>query len=206
MGKEVDAPEPRDLGQEYRETLQAQIDLAPDLFEAESDPAYGRPAQAKLDLSILEELMPRLMGLYEGTTMPSIARADAQSRRIQQEADIESLEELAPRAAEAARAADPRQEALLDLLNENAITELQAGASLDPSLRREVQQSVRQGQAARGMGYGVGDVSTEALFSGQAAEALRRNRQQFASNVVGINAATGTDNHLGLIGKSGNSR
>ena len=203
MGKEVEAPDPRDLGQEYRDTLEAQIDLAPDLFEAESNPDYGRSAYAALDLGILQQTMPEILALYEDETMPALARADAAGRRIQQEADIESLEQLAPRAVEAARAADPRQQALVDALNDQALAEIQAGTSLDPSLQRTTQQAIRQGQAARGMGYGVGDVAAEALYTGQVGEQLRRNRQQFATNVVGVNAATGADPFMAILGRSG---
>ena len=203
MGKDVEAPEPRDVGQEYRDTLQAQIDLAPDLFEAEANPDYGRSAYAGLDLQVLQETLPGLLAAYENQTIPSLARADAQSRRIQQEADIASLEELGPRASEAARAANPQQQALVDALNEQALAELQAGTNLDPSLQRTTQQAIRQGQADRGMGYGVGDVSAEALYTGLTAENLRRQRQQFATNVVGVNAATGTDPFMAILGRSG---
>lgn len=209
MGKDVDAPEPRDGSKEYRQNLETQMELAPDLFAAEANEEYGRPAYAQLDLQVLRDVMmgkdgePGLLQLYEEQTMPALARADAATRRINQEADIASLEELGPRAVEAAKAANPQQQALLDELNDQAISELQAGAGLDPGLRRESQQAIREAQAARGFGFGVGDVAAESLFTGQQAEALRRRRQQFAQNVVGVNAATTADPFMAILGRPG---
>lgn len=187
------------------------MELAPDLFAAEANDEYGRPAYAQLDLRVLREVMmgkdgePGLLQLYEEETMPALARADAASRRINQEADIASLEELAPRAVEAAKAANPQQQALIDELNNQAMEELQAGAGLDPGLRRESQQAIREAQAARGFGFGVGDVASESLFTGQQAEALRRRRQQFAQNIVGVNAATTADPFMAILGRPGMS-
>lgn len=203
MGTKIEAPEPRNYGQETRDNLQAQIDLAPDLFAAESNQEYGRPAQARLDFSIFEELLPELVNQYETQTAPGLARGEANARRISQEADIASIEDLGQQATEAALAANPRQRALIEALNDQALDEINAGASLDPSLRRETQQAVREAQADRGFGYGIGDIASEALFTGQVADDLRRRRQQFATNVVGVNAATTADPFMSILGRSG---
>lgn len=50
MDTTVEAPEPRDLAQETGDTLQTQIDLAPDVFAANANPEYGQPAWADLGL------------------------------------------------------------------------------------------------------------------------------------------------------------
>lgn len=209
MGKSVDAPENRDYAKEMRETLQAQIDLAPELFAAESNPEYGRGANAMLDLEVMRDVLMGkdgqmgLLQMYEEQTMPSLARADAETRRISQEADIRSLEELGPRATEAAKAASPQQQALIDEMNSQALEELQAGADLSPALRRESQQAIRSAQADRGFGFGVGDVSSEALFTGLQAENLQRRRQQFAKDTIGVNAATTADPFMAILGRPG---
>lgn len=44
-----------DYQETMREALQAQIDLAPQLFASESDNAYGRPAYARLNQKLVEE-------------------------------------------------------------------------------------------------------------------------------------------------------
>ncbi len=209
MGKSVDAPENRDYAKEMRETLQAQIDLAPELFAAESNEEYGRGANAQLDLRVMRDVMmgkdgePGLLDLYEKETMPALSRADAASRRTSQEADISSLEELGPRALEAFKAANPQQRALVDEMNRQAMEELEAGAGLSPALRRESQQAIRGAQADRGFGFGVSDVAAEGLFTGLQAENLQRRRQQFARDTIGMNAATSADPFMAILGRSG---
>ena len=204
-----DTPPPRDYGQETRDTLQAQVDLAPDLYAAEASPDYGRSAYAQLDLEVLRDVMqgkdgqPGLLELYEQSIMPGLAKADAASNRVSREADIQSVEDFGQRATEAFRNANPQQTALLDALNQQAQEELGAGASLPPALAREIEQSIRGSQAARGMGYGMADVGQESLIKGLQAEQLQRRRQQFAQNVVGVNAATATDPFLAILGRPG---
>lgn len=205
----VKSPPPRDYAKETRDTLQAQIDLAPDLYAAEANPEYGRPAYAQLDLQVLRDVMQGkdgqsgLLELYENSIMPGLARADAASNAISREADIAQVEQLGQRATEAFRNANPEQAALMDRLNQQAMSELDAGASLPPALARELEQQVRSSQAARGMGYGMADVGNEALIKGLQAEQLQRRRQQFAQNVVGMNAATATDPFLAILGRPG---
>jgi hypothetical protein len=79
--------------------------------------------------------------------------------------------------------------------------ELQAGASLDPSLANEVEQGVRAGQAARRFGFGAPDAVAEAFARGQRGVDLRNQRRQFAGNVVGINQATGGDPLMAILGR-----
>lgn len=204
-----DAPAPRDYGQETRDSLQAQIDLAPDLYAAEANPDYGRAAYAQLDLNILRDIMtgkdgqPGMLELYEKEIMPGLSRADAAGNRVSREADIADVEALGNRATEAFRSANPQQTALMDALNAQAMEEMNAGAGLPPDVAREIEQSVRAAQASRGMGYGMADVGSEAIVKGLQAEQLQRRRQQFAQNVVGMNAATATDPFLAILGRPG---
>ena len=146
---------------------------------------------------------PGLLELYEKDIMPGLSRADAAGNRVSREADIADVEQLGQRATEAFRSANPEQAALLDRLNQQAMSELDAGASLPPALAREIEQQIRGSQAARGMGYGMADVGQEALIKGLQAEQLQRRRQQFAQNVVGMNAATATDPFLAILGRPG---
>lgn len=203
-----DAPEPRDYGEETRDTLEAQIDLAPDLYEAEANPDYGRAAYAELDMQILRDTLmgkdgqPGLLDLYD-ETLPQLSEAEGFARRAGVEQDVGIVEDFGPRVTEAFKAANPEQAALMEALNAQAMEGLDAGASLPPDLAREVQQSIRGAQAARGFGYGIGDISQEALFSGQTAEALQRRRQQFAQSVAAQQAATYGDPFLALLGRPG---
>ena len=205
----ADAPPPRDYAKETRDTLQAQVDLAPELYAAEASQEYGRPAEARLNLEILRDVMrgsegtPGLLELYERDIMPGLARADVAGLDVSREGDIAAVERLGPRATEAFRQANPEQAALMAELNRQAQSELAAGAALPPALSREIQQQVRGAQASRGMGYGMADVGQEALIKGLQAEQLQRRRQAFASQVVGLNAATSADPFMAILGKPG---
>jgi len=204
-----DAPKPRDYAQETRDTLQTQIDLAPDLYAAESSQEFGRPAYARLDLDVLRETLlgsagrPGMLELYERNIMPRLGAADAAARDVAREADIAAVERLGPRATEAFRASNPEQAALMDELNRQAMTDLQSGASLPPSVARELEQSVRGAQAARGFGYGMADIGQEALVKGLQAEQLQRRRQQFGQQIAGLNMATTQDPFLAILGRPG---
>ena len=205
----AEAPPPRDYGKETRETLEAQIALAPDLFAAEASQEYGRPAEARLNLQVLRDLMrgsegqPGLLELYERDIMPGLARADVAGLDVTREGDIAAVERLGQRATEAFRQANPEQAALMAELNRQAQQELAAGASLPPAMARELEQQVRGAQAARGMGFGVSDISQEALVKGLQAEQLQRRRQAFAQQMVGLNAATAADPFMAILGRPG---
>ena len=56
-GGDINYPDQQSYSESMRESLQAQIDLAPDLFAAESDPTFGRPAYAGLEKDILEQTL-----------------------------------------------------------------------------------------------------------------------------------------------------
>jgi hypothetical protein len=75
---------------------------------------------------------------------------------------------------------DPEGQMLNQGLAADANQGLALGSALDPATRRELQQGVRAAQAARGMGYGLGDAAEEGMTLGSAAEARRRQRQQYA--------------------------
>lgn len=205
----ADAPPPRDYAKETRDTLQAQIDLAPELYAAEASQEYGRPAEARLNLEILRDVMrgsqgtPGLLELYEQDIMPGLARADVAGLDVSREGDIAAVERLGPRATEAFRQANPEQAALMAELNRQAQSDLSAGAGLPPSLSRELDQFIRGAQSDRGMGYGMADLGQEALIKGMNAEQLQRNRRSFASQVVGLNAATSADPFMAILGKPG---
>lgn len=68
----------------------------------------------------------------------------------------------------------------LSKLQDYAMSELDLGGELNPSIRREVQQATRAGQSARGMGVGMSDAFEEAMSIGMAAEERKRNRERFA--------------------------
>lgn len=125
-------PPERDIGQEYREIIDAQIDVAPDVWALERE---YRPKYAALDLGIM------------AMSQPVLNRLTAMSRTQ----DVRDLERLGPRAVEAARSANPNVALLLDELSGQAQAELERGGELSPDHARAVEQATRAGYADRGL-------------------------------------------------------
>jgi hypothetical protein len=193
----------RDIGQETRDTLAAQVGLMGDQFEAES--TWG-PRFAGLRS---EEMRRYLLGGggYRGAldvvreAQPTYDELAAASARRQREADVSAVEGLGPRAARALRAVSPQRAALMDDLYGEVSGDLRAGGALDAATARQVRQAVRAGQGARGLGYGPSDVYLEALSTGQVAEARRAARQARAASWIGLESGIEGDPFLQILGR-----
>ena len=144
-----------------------------------------------------------VLDIYREDVVPQLSEADARGARIRRENDLQDLSNLAPQFRDAFDAANPEQAALLKALNQSALSQVEAGAGLDADLQRQVSQSARGGQAARGFGFGLNDSAQEALFSGMAGEQLRRSRMGSAAQVAGLNAASAVDPALAVLGRQG---
>lgn len=201
MGTKVKAPPARDYGKETRDTLQAQIDLAPDLYAAEE---RFRPKYAQLDLDIAKQLAPDLLDLYE-TSQRRLGALDRETLAAQREADISAIEDYGTRAMQgyraAADAANPEQAALMAELNRQALSDLKLGGQLNASERRDLQQSARGAQAARGFGYGINDAAIESWAQMQGSDQKRRQRQGFAQSMAGLNQANSVDPFMAILGR-----
>lgn len=201
MGTKVKAPPARDYGKETRDTLQAQIDLAPDLYAAEEK---FRGKYAQLDLDIAKQLAPDLLNLYE-TSQRRLGALDRETLAAQREADISAIEDYGTRAMQgyraAADAANPEQAALMAELNKQALSDLKLGGQLNASERRDLQQSARGAQAARGFGYGINDAAIESWAQMQGSDQKRRQRQGFAQSMAGLNQANSVDPFMAILGR-----
>ena len=105
---DVEAPPPRDYGKETADTLQAQVNLAPQLYASE---AQFRPQYADLERQImLKQLgLNQNMGLleaYEKAIIPSQVRQKYASAK----GEVDMIKELGPELVEAQRAVDPLAE------------------------------------------------------------------------------------------------
>lgn len=277
MGKGAKAPPARDYGKEMTDSLNAQIRLAPDLYNAESQyrPLYtaldmqsldtqlngqkagvgtrtvskdgwtnargefvagGKPATIPLTAEEMSQanglnfiqrqkfltgLVKRnewkagkkdvaenydipasrgLIDIYSNDIAPAYSRMENTARAASVAGDMDVMSRYGQQASDLIRRTSGN-EGLLKTLNAQAQSELDAGASLDPSLRREVQQSIRAGQAARGFGMGVNDLASESYMTAMQAEQLRRARQGFGMQMVGMNQATGGDPFMALLGR-----
>lgn len=190
----VRQPPPRDPSEEYRQTLDTQIEYAPKLLELEQQYA---PLYAQLEVDTLAQTMPQLTELYS-QYMPQLAAAEAQNRRAMIEGDLQTIKDYSD---DVRMAVDPQREQLLSALATRAEEDLALGSSISPEMQREFEQSVRAGQAARGFGYGANDIAAEAAFTAGQKDAMRNQRSQFAANIVNLKAAAGVDPFMALLGR-----
>ena len=197
MGTKIKAPKARDYGGEMKSTLQAQVDMAGDLYGAEEQ---WRGKYAQLDMDIAKQMAPQLLDLYE-TSQSRLGAMDREQLGLQREGDIAAIEQYGGRARAALDAANPEQAALLKELNAQAMGDLQLGGQLNAGERRELTQSSRAAQAARGFGYGINDAAIEAFANLQGSEQRRQQRQGFAQSMVGMNQATKADPFMAILGR-----
>jgi len=203
MGTSISAPAPRDMYQEGRDSLQAQVDLAPDIYAARAkyDPLYSQLNVDTLRSALLgSEGHPGLLQTYKDI-MPEITAMGRDSASAQRAADVADVEGLGQRATTALRNSDPVAAALEDKLAAQAGAGLDAGYGLPPEMLAQVQQQVRAGQAARGMGNGGADVSVEALFGAREANQMAQQRQQFAGQVAARRRSTTGDPFMAILGR-----
>lgn len=191
------------MAEEGRETLQAQVDLAPEIYAATAE---YRPQYADLEVATLRRALlgsdaqPGLIQTYRDIE-PALTEFTTQAASNQRERDIADVERLGSRATEAFRTADPRAAALEDALADQAQAGLDSGGTLDPAIADEVSQQVRAAQAARGMGFGAPDASVEGLFLGREANAMLNQRRAFATDVAARRRASQGDPFMAILGR-----
>lgn len=107
------------------------------------------------------------------------AELQREQLQLQREADVQALQEFAPQAVEAYRAADPRSAELADLAQQQAVRLFgEAEGELSPERRRIAQQAAREASLARGR---IGDesaVAAELLGREQFKAGLRQEARQ----------------------------
>ena len=231
----VEAPPPRDYGKETRDSLSAQVELAPQLYASE---AKYRPQYANLERGIMLEnlgLDPRL-GLLDAFRQVSGAQKDIQYDSTA--ADIDMIRDLGPALAEAQRQADPEADALRQAIMADASAGLEEGAGEFSQLaqdaredylsgegltaleKRELDQQILEGAASRGMEGQASTLEDQIMGRLSANREIRDQRRNiFERSLANENAAqqqalqnAGTaygmgkfDSLLALTGRTGNS-
>jgi len=197
---DVEAPPPRDYGQETADTLESQIRLAPDLYASEE---RFRPQYANLERRIqLEQLGidPEigLLEAFEDYIAPSLVRQE----RAGVEGDIAMLRQLGPELVAAQRAADPLAEALRQSVMTTALEDMRAGAGMTAQETRDTDQQALAMAAQRGLvGQNVSDydrMRAKLLGDRQA----KAQRMQNASAAYGLGQG---DPLLALTGRRMNT-
>ena len=197
-------PELRDPAAEYDAAYSTQIKYAPKMLAMEK---YYQPEYTDLALSQQERTLmgtPQQAGVLDiiSRAQPQIDELTARSASAQRGSDVADVEAYGGRATQAFRDAAGTSQ-ILNQLQSQAEEELSGDGILDPRLRREFQQSVRQGQAARGGGFGPSDIGEEAAFTAMQANQLRRDRQRFGQSVVGTLQGTSVDPFMAILGRPG---
>lgn len=178
LGLNAEEPPRRRYDRELEGTLNTQIQLAPDLYAAEASEEFGQPAYARLALRNLGILAPGFEEAFGGMTSRSRRRT------------ADDLSSVAPGLFNLYAGLDPNQQQLMGQLNEDALTGLRSGNQLSSSDVYNVTNPVRMDWANRGLGPSGAAQLDEAVRLATAGEALRGQRQQFASGVAGLNLAT----------------
>lgn len=194
----VSAPPPRDYAQETRDTLRAQVELAPEKYAAEAEFA---PQYQALQLDLLRRATPELLALYEQQIAPSLGRTEAAARSQSRAGDIADIATLGPQAREAIRASSPEQAALVDTLTRQAQSAAAAGSQLTPEQARAVQQQTRAAQAARGLSQQPGGAVEEAVQQQLAGAGIQQMRQQQAMQALGASQGLYGDVFQQVLGR-----
>jgi hypothetical protein len=194
----VEAPAPRNYAAETRDTLQAQLDLAPQKYAAE---AQFAPKYQALQLGLLKEATPELLALYKEQIAPTMGEVEAAARSRSRAGDIADISALGPQARAAIKAASPEQAALADTLTAQAQSGLAAGSRLTPEQQRMVEQQTRSGLAARGLAQGPSGALQEAVRSQMAGAGLQQQRQQQAMGALGASQGVYGDVFQQVLGR-----
>lgn len=201
MGTSIEAPPPRNYGQETRDTLQAQIDLAPARYAAE---AQFAPRYAALNAQIARQLAPEITSIY-GQMAPALARTEAETRGIARAGDIGDIEKLGPRARAAIQASSPQAAQLADTLAAQAQSGLAAGTRLTPEQARMAQQESRAAYAARGLAGGPSSALDEALRSRLMSAGVEQQRRQQAMQGIAAQQGVYGDIFQQILGRPSQS-
>lgn len=148
-------------GPSYQQSVQGQAHSLPQIIEAESE--YG-PVLQQLELA-------------------SAGRGAHGMAELMYEINDAYGPQFLDQALEHMKRVDPEGVAARDKLAEMVMEDAEAGGRLSDPERREVQQAVRAGQAARGNILGDANAYEEAMETGQAAF---RRRQAAMQNLSGF--------------------
>lgn len=202
--KKVRAPTLPTVGEDIKSAIQAYSDTSSQRANLALQDALAQmnisrqvaPEAMALNREYLPQYNQMLMDLErELAPQWSALRAEDATRTAK------SVSELAPLIRGSADT--PEMAAMRAQLGQQIMGELAAGMGLDPEMKRELEQSIRAAQSARGVVRGTAPVAAEALVKGSAAANLRSARQQAAQNFLTFQQRSTPDPWAILSGQSG---
>lgn len=196
FGLHASAPKARKYGAELQQNLSAQIAVAPQLYAAESNQSYGQPAYAQLSASNLNTYLngsngqPGYLSLYQNSIAPALTNATINSNNAlgtaTRSGTLSDLQSLGPQYASALRNLSPDTASLYSKLAQQAGEGLSAGTGLTADQQRNLNNSVRNAQSARGVSFGPAASYAEVLANSDYGNNLLQQRQNFAGQVAGM--------------------
>jgi hypothetical protein len=169
-------PAAPDYAKANREAIEADIETLPERRKID--------AQSKLGLGEFAGL-----GDADLTRSMAVGEADAAKTRAQYTLDIQKSlgPQFVQNQTELVKQSDPlRWQANQDYVND-LLADFKRGGELDPTVAREVEQTTRGAQAARGNILGNAAAFQEAMQVGQASEARKERRKAGIQSYLGLN-------------------
>lgn len=165
---DVEAPPPRDYGKETADTLQAQVNLAPQLYESERK---YRPQYAELEKGIMLKQLginpgTSLLDAFENYIVPSQGRQKARATAD----EIAMIKDLGPALVEAQRSADPLADQIRTDVMESTRKSLGAENPFDKLV------AMKQAQLGAGSDYDM--ITDRAREEFQAGQGLTETEQR----------------------------
>ena len=185
----INVPEQQSYGESYREALQSQVDLAPELMASEREFA---PQKQQLDIDMLAQSLfgggggQGLLDIFGGQGSGAQARQGGISEFARQQkaaevgGDIGLIEQYGERARTASQSDLQRQ------LEQQAMEGLDASGEVTPGMYREVAQPILAQYSAAGRAFDP--AAAQALMRGTEQDRQRRMQQAqgFGMGVAGM--------------------
>ena len=174
----VEAPPPRDYYKEMRDTIRAQIDMAPELLDNERKLV---PQWQKLQYEQMMGQANNLQSFY-GQVMDPFAKLAGRYATSMGENAMKPLGLATRNAYESALGGGA---GLQNLMRSQAMNELNAGYELTPDMQRQAQQMARAGASARGLSGTNMGLAGEILGGYNMGQQRQNMARQFATTVLG---------------------
>jgi len=172
--------------------------------EYEAQQKYA-PLLAQLGLDIQRDVLPQQLALDLGLAreyQPQFQSLQEQLRSADISAQLGDVSRLAPQLQGIRQAAEtPEATAIRKTLADQILAEIQAGESLTDEQLRGVEQGVRSGQQARGLGFGQGSANREAVARSLEGRRLGLQRRAEAQSFLGQESQQQIDPFLAIAGR-----
>jgi hypothetical protein len=193
-GYDAEKPDNREYDKERQKTIDTQLKQMPQIYGGERE---WQPQFADLATDVYGQSAGSLLQMLTGQFAPQMRAATSADRA----ADFGDLSTLGPQGRAGIDSMNPEAANLLQMLTGQAGARVNRGMS--PGELRDVQQAIRGGQSARGVGYGPSDQAEEVYGVGLQSRELQRQAMQDAAGVTTLSKGFYNDPIMALFGRQG---